>query len=77
MVQHKQQHKSNHNWGLDYVIILEYSSTIKVTFINPDLVTNTKPINNPFHMSDNAGTNKWLCKLTLIKLRIYGRNRLR
>ena len=58
MVQHKQQQKSNHNWGLDYVIILEYSSTIKVTFINPDLVTNIKPINNPFHISDNAGTNK-------------------
>ena len=29
MVQHKKNHKANHNWNLDYVILLDYVSTIK------------------------------------------------
>ena len=58
MVQQKQYHRPNHNWNLDYFIILDYGSTIKVTFINTDLVNNIKPINNILHMSNNEVTKK-------------------
>ena len=57
-LQQKKHHKYNHNWNLDDVIILDYGSTTKGTFMSPDLVTNIKPRNNPLHLSTNLGTNK-------------------
>ena len=58
MVQHKQQHKPKHKCNIDYVILLDFGSTIKGTFMNPNLVTNIKLVNIPLQMSTNAGTNK-------------------
>ena len=62
MVQHKQHHKTNHNWNLDDSIIIEYGSTLKVTFMNTELVNDIKPIHNPLQMSTNAGTIKMTLK---------------
>ena len=58
MVQHNQHHKPKHVWNLYDRILLDSGSTIKVTFMNPDLVANIKPSKNPLHMSTNKGANK-------------------
>ena len=56
MVQQKQYNKPNQNWSLDDVILLDSGYIIKVTFMNPNLITNIKPIKNQLHVFTNAGT---------------------
>ena len=58
MVQHKQQHKSKHNWNLEDVILFESGSTIKVTFMNHNLFANIKPIKSTLYVFTNSGTKK-------------------
>jgi hypothetical protein len=40
------------------VILLNTGSTLKATFMNPDLVTNIHVTNTPLSMTANAGTKK-------------------
>ena len=58
MVHHKRHHKPNQNWNLDETIIFDSDSTIKVTFMNPNLFTDNTNRNNHLHMYTNACTNK-------------------
>jgi hypothetical protein len=47
------------------VILLDTGSTLKATFMNPDLVTKIKVTRTPVSMTTNAGTKKIKVKATI------------
>ena len=52
---------ANQNWTLDEIILFYSDSTIKGTFMNPNLFTDNTTIKNHLHMSTNAVINKMTC----------------
>ena len=65
MVQNKQHHKPNQNCNFYDEILLYSGSTIKVTLMNTNRVTNIKPKKIPYTCLPMQAQIKWLWKATL------------
>ena len=62
MVNNQMKGKSSY---LKNVILLDTGSTLKATFINPNLVTDIITSRNPVGINTNAGTNRIILKETV------------